>query len=922
MVNMKNKKIFCPIGEGEYFAMKYKERFPELRDVFSAMRSVHIEKNVLNTSLKIPQFLDGIVFFHKMRIYDHLLWKQYRDIDAGIIRICYIDGTNLSFPLFENCTILAKSESSPAYSFPLEKGTSICVWRNSYPKKAIRKIFWEWRRADWGIESAGIVGIRANKWNQLPEKLRKIGISNEQEILNIEWSKRISRYRIQEKTRLEEILKIRKSPKHLEDFSPFESVLEIKNNQKLLELFGGKFKSLKEMESYYCSKSIPLKIAFPISSFFGSLIGFEGKSNYTEKAKVKFLSQGKEILQGKFHLWDWNLTINRGDLSKIPWYSVSSSMKPNPDWEFNHALNRHEFLLVLLICYDLTKDDIWSQAIVNFLKDWWSSTSILDGEAGGDNTYFYLAPHRRHGIMAGYAWEMHQTACRLEYWYTIFFRLRNTNKLPPEFLSTFLRHIIEHVWLIYSKENNIHNSNHRLQQLASLIIATTLFNEVPSFEKIRKECLEEIKGYFQLFKARSEKECQKLYSFNNGTLYPDGAMTEVNPVFQSYSAIMVRNVAVATSLIDKTCKPYWENLLTRLHFWQRGIMLPDGYAPPLGQCYHKVDIMREAYLLGDFIHQSDRITQVSQSSFPKAKIKSYAGIYVMRGKKPKDKLYLMCRLGPRAYRNSADWGHIIIYAYGTELLTIPGRARRGSSFEIYTDEYERGPGQSYNTLTIDNLSQRETDRTFRISRPLDVTWITGEDLDFLEGCLSYLNLGLKHYRAILFLKDSGWLIIDRIFPFKMKEGCTPKSHLFRRKFQLPPAYYKKIQKIENGFVSNLSEAANLAIFFPGSSGESQICEGQMEPEIEGWFVLGDDAKPAPAVISQINRSVPVCLYTFLVPLKPNSHQKITVSIAESNDTQDSIVLNSKRFNYRVVIPSGADNFLREIWMNEKYISLR
>lgn len=705
----------------------------------------------------------------------------------------------------------------------------------------------------------------------------------DREHLRSEWKSRIEAFRIQEKERLTEVLRTRGIAGTVKSYDPFESILEIGDERELLDLFEGDAGNLPKLASYYRRKKVPVSLAFSLHAFDGTVIALDGKSDYTSKAKSQFFEYGEPILKGIFDIWGFRLNLGR--TQKIPWYRIPSSVKPFPHRRFTFALNLQGFLLWLSACYEITGQTRWVDAIVNILRDWWECVPVLDGEAGSDNTYSYHAPEMRRGITAGLAWETCQVAGRLLYWCVVFFKIRRSKRASPEFLVSLLRHIIEHVWLIYCKENNIRNSNHRFIQLTTLVVTCSLFEEIRGFKHIRNTCLREIKAYLGTFRTDSDEECRRLYSMYKGALYPDGATTEVNPMFQSVIIIGIRNVLEAFRALDRPPEIEWlRRTLARLHGWQQGIKQPDGYNPPLGQCCRRADIDREHRIIKHLLPDEPDTQRYSNRSYPPDTRKSYAGIYVMRHNTRKGLLYLMCRMGPRAYRCAPDWGHIVMYAYGAELLTIPGLASRGTVFEDYTDEYERGCGYSYNTLTIDGRKQTESDRTYRVKAPLKNVWKTRKQSDLLEGHLSYPGLGLKHSRTILFEKEiGGWLVKDRVTPLDERRRHT-KKHRIRRKFQLPPQYAGTVRKRDDVVESGHDALPNLSIVFPDAGKNVRIIEGQMEPCIEGWFVLHSEAQPAPAVVHEVTCSVPVVLCSFLIPSPPHA----VVNVKDRHRTRHTV----------------------------------
>ena len=112
--------------------------------------------------------------------------------------------------------------------------------------------------------------------------------------------------------------------------------------------------------------------------------------------------------------------------------------------------------------------------------------------------------------------------------------------------------------------------------------------------------------------------------------------------------------------------------------------------------------------------------------------------------------------------------------------------------------------------------------------PEILTWISNTNYDYLEGCMQYGYRMFCHNRAILFIKPSCCLIVDRLVA---KEKLHVKQH-----FHFSP----DVSVTDKGDFRYILESAQgqfciMKAVKPFSSGKTEIIRGRTKPEYQGWY---------------------------------------------------------------------------------------
>jgi hypothetical protein len=199
--------------------------------------------------------------------------------------------------------------------------------------------------------------------------------------------------------------------------------------------------------------------------------------------------------------------------------------------------------------------------------------------------------------------------------------------------------------------------------------------------------------------------------------------------------------------------------------------------------------------------------------------------------------------GPFGYGHQhEDKLEIMVEAYGKAFLVDPGN---------FT--YERSKWRSYfidslshNVVLVDGQPQRRRGRPrseYVVKEPLPHVWESGAKSDYVEATFDEdfggdVKRGVRHTRAVLFVKPDFWVVLDRL------AADDGKEHTYDALFHFDcPVTAEGVRLVtQNGDEPNLTVAAR-----PDPGVSLKIVKGQQEP-VQGWLVEPGIASVRPAPV--------------------------------------------------------------------------
>jgi hypothetical protein len=487
-----------------------------------------------------------------------------------------------------------------------------------------------------------------------------------------------------------------------------------------------------------------------------------------------------------------------------------SKYAPNNEWTWQ--LNRHAEWLALSRAYRDTGDEKYAREFVAQMTQWVRDCPMP----------------RDAGNVPRSAWRTIETGIRASaVWPELWYRFLLAPSMTDDALLTFLKAYIDHAIHLMA----FHTTGNWLAMEGNGLAHTgVLFPE------------------FRDAAAWRDTAIKWIYAELDNQVYPDGVQIELA---SGYHHVSLGNFVAVFKIARLNAVPLPADFLRRLEkmydFDVYGAT-PGRQLPGVqdGNYYDVHNALREAAAL--FPHRKDFLWYATDGkegqppahtshAFP------YAGYFVMRSGWEPDARWLWFDGGPFGYGHQhEDKLEIMVEAYGKAFLVDPGN---------FT--YERSKWRSYfidslshNVVLVDGQPQRRRGRPrseYVVKEPLPHVWESGAKSDYVEATFDEdfggdVKRGVRHTRAVLFVKPDFWVVLDRL------AADDGKEHTYDALFHFDcPVTAEGVRLVtQNGDEPNLTVAAR-----PDPGVSLKIVKGQQEP-VQGWLVEPGIASVRPAPV--------------------------------------------------------------------------
>ena len=498
-----------------------------------------------------------------------------------------------------------------------------------------------------------------------------------------------------------------------------------------------------------------------------------------------------------------------------------------------------------------------------------------------------------------------------------------SSAMTPEAMGAFFKAIIQKARFTI---RNPEEANRRLVQLEAVHAMATYFPELRDAARWRQWALDETDGFI-------ERE-----------IYPDGALKELAPGYQSIAVASLRNM---TALATTNAVPLRYNVrdaLARAVEYEAGIMLPNGTVPAFGGTWAPAYVAPEleralAYYpqeKGERRREQLRymITLGRDGEAPTrdSTAEPWAGMYVMRGwgrtnltahvtAPPagagwhRSDLALAFRTGPFGTEHQhEDKLSFVLYGLGSHLLDDMGVYSHMP--ESWSDYF--ASTAAHNTVLVDGLGQnrRAHPASWATDHPLEGNWITDDAFDFVSGVYDdgWGPDSLRHVtqrREIFFAKPDYWIVHDLL--------SGSGSHTYEALFHwLPPNNIELDASIKVSYSAN-ADRPNLAIYPVDGDVTVEVLRGWVRSPQDpfsarqGWFSPGYQKVDAtPCTVVRRRGPAPQVLENILVPALPSDTPDIAAQRITVTDATNKPLAHTQVCALKIATRAGADIYVNDL----------
>lgn len=648
------------------------------------------------------------------------------------------------------------------------------------------------------------------------------------------------------------------------------------------------------------------------SSLVPDLLSF-----YLPSMRASIIESAEQVCAGKFHTLGYGrLHFSPANNDKdVNWHldAISGKTAPLTHWSRINPLdfatvgdskvvwelNRHQWMVQLGLAWKLTGDEKYANVFVDRLQSW-----MQDNPPG-----------------FGINWSSSlEVSYRLISWCWAIVLFQRSTSIPSRLMSELTPWIQAHADHIQRYLSVYYSPNtHLTGEALGLFYAGTLFPQLPGAQLWRNT------GH-DILLAQLQRQ-----------VFDDGVYFEQSTHYQCYTIEIYLHFMILARRSGRRLPRWVSTRIESMLDFMLDIRRPDGTVPQIGDndggsllpIVHRetgdlqalfsvaaVLFNRSDYawasggsspellcLLGPAGHYALLAIKPTTPNLSLTALFDTGGYVVMRNSWHTRGHHLIMDTGPLGCPDSAAHGHadllaIQCSAFGENYLVDPGTDNYTAD-PLWRDHF-RNSG-AHNTITIDDTSQSvpsgpfswqgkrpivklrhfETSPLFTIADASHDGWMKSND-------------PVLHRRRIIFVRQSYWIVVDDLL--------MQKAHDVALNYQFTPG---TVNLEANGWIRAFGRKSGALLMHVRSSCESErsLVEGQAAPP-RGW--VSDNygqRRPAPALRISARSTVPVRIYTVLMPVASAQTDVPELDITTSKTHADT--------DYLTVTPHAmlADNFI-------------
>lgn len=489
--------------------------------------------------------------------------------------------------------------------------------------------------------------------------------------------------------------------------------------------------------------------------------------------------------------------------------TINWSINPTKPYykEWTWQLSRHPYWIELGKAYWATGDEKYAKAFVEQARSW-----IIDNPKPAER---YNEEYSR--------WRTLETGIRMrDAWIESFYRFLPSPYFDDVTILMYVKSIYEQGKHIRMNHGETGNNRFAMEMngLYKVAVMFPEFKESSNWEKFATQSLyDEVKRQF----------------------YPDGAQKELSPDYHGVALRSIINICKLARMNKKSLPNGFVRKLEKAYEYYLKIRMPNGALPGVNdsdfsndsdsQLKQGLDLYPDKM---DFMYIVNKGEKGEEPSY-KSVWMPWAGWYIMRSGWDEDALYSHFEVGPLAPSHfHEDKLSLIIYGYGNSLLT------EGGNYPYDTSGWRKylTSASAHNVTRIDGKNQNrglkyKQDNITYSHSPLKNRWISNDNFDFGEGWYSdgfgpNLDLHVTQYRALLFIKNKFWFLLD-VFSPRDKDVHNYESFFH---FDAPDAYVDDVLKTATAV--SPGNAVLQIVPFQNQNLSVKVVKGQTKPELQGW----------------------------------------------------------------------------------------
>lgn len=588
-------------------------------------------------------------------------------------------------------------------------------------------------------------------------------------------------------------------------------------------------------------------------------------------AQIKSAKRAEPVLRDTFTFYSDTDTVPRRDDEGLRW----THRGPKNDIEWTWALNRHYHIRWLLSAYLASEREAFVQRLDAHLRDWVVQSLPYPGRK-----------------VSRPLWRGLEASFRVKAWAPAFFALQDDANFRPGTRLLLLTSLPEHAHYL----RNFHSgANWGTMELSALGLAGLAW---PEFKQAS--------DWIDYSASRLTRELDR-------QVYPDGAQKELSASYHWVALSNFEQLAETFRAAGKSLPDDYAKGVVQMYDYLAHILRPDGSTPlnndtDRHQRSEALQRAGETYDRPDWVYIATHGEEGERPDGPASRFFPWAGQLVTRSGWDEDARWGFFDVGPdgKGAHRSFDRLHLSIHAGGRDLLVDSGRFAYRGKLARYRRHFAK-ESIAHNVIHIDGRGHHRTGDGARKAIP-DSHYTVTEDHAFARGHFDFQLKGdARHTRAVLFLPDLGWLVVDRI--------DIDRPRKIEAMWRFHPDC--TVEPRNGGYVTADEGETNLALMPLGDvRWQPKIIKGQQNP-LQGWYSeTYNKIEANPTAIFAAELDGPTT-FAWLITTHDGPADPPTVTWLESNETTvrlrvegetvRTVTIPLDRADRLVVEPASASN---------------
>jgi hypothetical protein len=469
---------------------------------------------------------------------------------------------------------------------------------------------------------------------------------------------------------------------------------------------------------------------------------------------------------------------------------------PNNDKEWGWMMNRHKHFPFLITAYRYNGKSIYLETANDHLIDWVVTHPVPDRLSFSTSWRALEAARRVTGA-----------------WLALYAYAKSEPQLTDEGLFMLLSSIPEHARLL-REHHSFWGGNHIVTEKMAIAVCALIWPEFKSSPEWLNYALVVLQD--QLLKQT----------------YPDGSYKELA---NHYQKIVAQNFLKVIYLLGKEADiPFAKDFIQRVELmWNyfAYVSRPSGFGPlnndsTLEDNFHHLEDAVRFYDRSDWKHIITHGEEGEAPDISTTKYFPWAGHAIMRNNWSADAHWAFFDVGPNGSAHqhfdrlhlSVSWGQEDILVDTGRYIYVPGPFR----------DYFRS-GKGHNVVRVNGKDSLLPPNT--VNQPMPIHQKRGESFHLFQSSVRFASQTLSggkavHDRAVVYVNDIGWLVIDQLL------GFGPNKYETNWNFHPDCLVTQDGLALDIRTISGRHASLKL---ISRSEGEWKLVRGQTEPEVLGWY---------------------------------------------------------------------------------------